>query len=114
MTLITGIIGIAMLMAFLGFMVWWVKALPLIIIVVGVMLLLIYDFVQTLRYGENGAQRAEAAKGRRSPVLSSVLRLSLDHAAFGGAPSCSLKNARCGPRRGRRPPCCSAPRRCRC
>ena len=34
MTLITGIIGIAMLAAFLGIMVWWVKALPLIIIVV--------------------------------------------------------------------------------
>jgi hypothetical protein len=57
MTLITGIIGIAMLVAFLGIMVWWVKALPMIIIVVGVVLLLLYDFVQTLRYGENGAGR---------------------------------------------------------
>jgi hypothetical protein len=56
-TLVTGIIGIAMLMTFLGIMVWWVKALPMIIIVVGVVLLLIYDFVQTLRYGENGAGR---------------------------------------------------------
>jgi hypothetical protein len=54
MNLITGIIGIAMLMTFLGIMVWWVKAIPLIIIVVGVILLLIYDFVQTLRYGESG------------------------------------------------------------
>ncbi len=43
-----------MLMAFLGVMVWWVPAPPLIIIVGHVMLLLIYDFVQTLRYGENG------------------------------------------------------------
>lgn len=52
MTLITGLIGIAMVVAFLGVMVWWVKAIPLIIIVVGVLSLLIYDFVQTLRFGE--------------------------------------------------------------
>ena len=49
MTLITGIIGIAMVTIFLGFMVVWVKALPIIIIVVGVLLLLCYDFVQELR-----------------------------------------------------------------
>jgi hypothetical protein len=53
MALITGIIGIAMLATFLGFMLWWVPAPPLIIIMVGVILLLIYDFVQTLRSGEN-------------------------------------------------------------
>ena len=53
--LITGLIGIAMLVAFLGFMVVWVKAIPLIIIVVGVVSLLVYDFVQTLRAGESGA-----------------------------------------------------------
>ena len=41
--------------AFLGFMVVWVKALPIIIIVVFVMGLLIYDFVQTMRAGESGA-----------------------------------------------------------
>lgn len=57
MTLITGIIGIALLMTFLGIMLWWVPATPLIIIVVSVLLLLIYDFVQTLRYGENGGRR---------------------------------------------------------
>jgi hypothetical protein len=56
-TLVTGIIGIGMLIAFLGFMVVWVKALPLIIIVVAVVLLLIYDFVQTLRYGEGTGRR---------------------------------------------------------
>ena len=53
--LITGIIGIALLVAFLGFMVVWVKAIPLIIIVVVVVALLVYDFVQTLRAGESGA-----------------------------------------------------------
>ena len=53
--LITGIVGIAMLVAFLGFMLVWVKAIPLIIIVVLVVGLLIDDFVQTLRAGESGA-----------------------------------------------------------
>jgi hypothetical protein len=57
MTLISGIVGIAMVLTFLGFMLWWVPAPPLIIIVVVVMLLLIYDFVQTLRYGENGNRK---------------------------------------------------------
>jgi hypothetical protein len=52
-TLIVGMIGIAMLLAFLGVMLWWVPAPPLIIIVAGVMALLLYDFVQTLRFGKN-------------------------------------------------------------
>jgi hypothetical protein len=55
--LIAGIIGIGMLATFLGIMLWWVKAPPLIIIVVLVMVLLIYDFVQTLRFGESGPGR---------------------------------------------------------
>ena len=54
--IIPGIIGIAMVMTFLGIMVWWVQALPLIIIVVGVMLLLIYDWVNTVRYGVGGKE----------------------------------------------------------
>jgi hypothetical protein len=54
--LITGIIGIAMLFAFVGIMVWWVKALPLIIIFVLVGSLLLYDFVRTVLYGEEGAR----------------------------------------------------------
>ncbi len=40
-----------MLGGFLGFMLWWVPAPPLIIIVVVAMLLLIWDLVQTVRYG---------------------------------------------------------------
>jgi hypothetical protein len=55
--LIAGAIGIAMVMTFLGFMVVWVPAPPLIIIIVGVMALLVYDFVQTLRFGENYHRR---------------------------------------------------------
>jgi hypothetical protein len=57
MILITGLIGIAMLATFLGIMVWWVKALPLIIIVVGVLALLLFDFVQELRDASKGAAR---------------------------------------------------------
>ncbi len=49
--LVTGILGIAMLAVFIGYMVVWVKALPLTIIVVVVMLLLVYDFVLSLRSG---------------------------------------------------------------
>jgi hypothetical protein len=51
---VTGIIGLGMMIVFLGFLVWWIKALPLTIIVVIVVLLMIYDFVHTVRYGENG------------------------------------------------------------
>jgi hypothetical protein len=51
---ITGLIGIAGVIAFLGILLWWVKALPLIIIVAAVMLLLLVDFVQTLRTGNGG------------------------------------------------------------
>ena len=54
---ISGIIGIAMFVGFLGFMLIWVPAPPLIIIVIVCTLLLIYDFVQTLRFGENSPDR---------------------------------------------------------
>jgi hypothetical protein len=57
LSLITAIIGIAMLAGFTGFMLWWVPAPPLITIVVVVMCLLLYDVVQTLRYGESSPRR---------------------------------------------------------
>jgi hypothetical protein len=57
MMLVTGLVGIAMVMTFLGFLVWWIRELPFTIIVGAVVLLLIYDFVRTLRYGESGAGR---------------------------------------------------------
>jgi hypothetical protein len=57
MNLITGIIGLAMVMTFLGFMVIWVKAIPLIVIVVGVMILAAIDLVQSVRAANNGASR---------------------------------------------------------
>lgn len=52
--LITGLIGIGMLVAFVGIMVWWVKALPLIIIFAICICLLLYDFVRTVKFGEEG------------------------------------------------------------
>lgn len=55
--LVSGIIGIAMFVGFLGFMLVWVPAPPLIVIVVVCTALLVYDFVQTLRFGENGPGR---------------------------------------------------------
>lgn len=57
MTAVTGIIGIALLLAFVGILVWWIQALPFTIIVVVVVLLMLYDFVQTLRYGDSGGGR---------------------------------------------------------
>jgi hypothetical protein len=53
-TILTGLIGMALLFAFVGFMVFWVKALPLIIIVLVVGAMVIWDFVQTVRSGESG------------------------------------------------------------
>jgi hypothetical protein len=49
MNLITGIVGIAMVAVFMGFMLVWVKAPPLIIICLCVGALLIYDFYLSLR-----------------------------------------------------------------
>lgn len=54
--LITGMIGLGLVMTFLGIMVVWVKAIPLIVIVVGVMALAVIDFVQSLR-APNGMRR---------------------------------------------------------
>jgi len=54
--LITGLIGVVGVCAFLGIMLWWIKEVPLIIICVGVMALLIYDFYQSLRANGNGTQ----------------------------------------------------------
>lgn len=47
--LITGIIGIVLLIIFMGFMLVWVKAPPLIVICLVVFALLIYDFYLSLR-----------------------------------------------------------------
>jgi hypothetical protein len=57
MILVTGLVGIAMLVAFLGFLGWWIREVPFTIIIVAVVLLLLYDFVRTLRYGDSGPGR---------------------------------------------------------
>jgi len=57
MNFVTGLIGIAGYAGFFGFMLWWTKAVPLIIIVFFVGGLLVYDWVQTLRFGENDTRR---------------------------------------------------------
>lgn len=56
MTLITGLVGITAVVLFLGFLVLWIRELPFTIIVAVVLLLLLYDFVRTLRYGDEGAR----------------------------------------------------------
>jgi hypothetical protein len=57
MTLVTGIIGIAMVVAFLGILAWWIKEVPFTIIVIAVVLMLLWDFVQTLRSSSGGTGR---------------------------------------------------------
>jgi hypothetical protein len=52
MTLITWLIGMTLLVSFLGILLWWIKALPLALIVVVVLGLQIWDFVRTLRAEE--------------------------------------------------------------
>ena len=52
--IVTGVIGITLVISFISFMIVWVPAPPLIIIVVAVMALLITDFVLSLRSGGNG------------------------------------------------------------
>ncbi len=54
---ISGVIGIGLLAGFLGFMVVWVPAPPLIIIAVLALLLLAYDFVMELRSESGRAKR---------------------------------------------------------
>jgi CHASE2 domain-containing sensor protein len=51
---ITGLIGVVGVCTFLGILLWWIKAVPLIIICVLVMSLLINDFYQSFRAEDNG------------------------------------------------------------
>lgn len=55
--LVAGLIGVAGLFAFLGILLWWIKAVPLIIICIAVAALLAYDFYLSLRQanGDNNA-----------------------------------------------------------
>ena len=53
--LLAGIIAIAMLCTFLGFLMAWIKAVPLIAIMVFVIGLMIYDFIKTMREIRNNS-----------------------------------------------------------
>ena len=57
MMLVTGIVGITMLVVFLGILAWWIQALPFTIIVVAVLVMALYDLVRTLRHGDSGPGR---------------------------------------------------------
>jgi hypothetical protein len=49
--LVTAIIGIVVVSAFLGFLMWWLKSLPLTIIMLGVIGMMIWDVITALRSG---------------------------------------------------------------
>ena len=49
LNLITGILGISILVGFLGTMVFWLKATPLAIIAAIVVALMVYDFYISLK-----------------------------------------------------------------
>lgn len=51
---ITSALGISILFVFLGVMLWWVQALPLIIISAVVVAMVLLDFYQTARDGNDG------------------------------------------------------------
>jgi hypothetical protein len=53
MTFVTGLVGVVMVMMFLGFLVWWIRELPFTLIVLAVVGLMLYDVVQTLRHGDS-------------------------------------------------------------
>ena len=55
--IVTGVIGVILLFGFLGILIWWIKSIPLTIIVVLSVQVMLYDFVQTMRHGEDGAPR---------------------------------------------------------
>lgn len=50
---VTGLIGLAGLLVFLGILLWWIKAVPLIIICVAVAAMLAYDFYRSLREADS-------------------------------------------------------------
>jgi hypothetical protein len=57
MNLITGAVAMVLFAVFCGILIWWIKALPLIIIFVLGVFFAVYDLINTVRRGENGAGR---------------------------------------------------------
>jgi hypothetical protein len=53
--LVAGLIGILLVCAFLGVLIAWIKALPIVIIMIATIAAMLYDFITTLReMKENG------------------------------------------------------------
>ena len=52
-----GIVGVVLYVLFLGIMLIWVPAPPLIAVVAIVTAMMLYDFIMTLRFGEDYGQR---------------------------------------------------------
>ena len=55
--IVNGTIGVILLLAFLGILMWWIKSIPLTVIIVSSLAVMLYEFVQTMRHGENGSPR---------------------------------------------------------
>jgi hypothetical protein len=53
--LVAGVIGVAILSAFLGTLLVWLKSVPLTIITLCVVGLVIYDLIKTLREGNSAS-----------------------------------------------------------
>ncbi len=53
--IVAGVIGVVVVSAFLGFLMWWLKAVPLIVIMLGVICLMIYDVFSTVRANGDGS-----------------------------------------------------------
>jgi|JI10StandDraft_1071094.scaffolds.fasta_scaffold605293_3 uncharacterized protein YsxB (DUF464 family) len=51
--IICAAIGIVLFVSFLGIIVWWVKPLPLAIIALGVVGMMVYDLVLSVRQANN-------------------------------------------------------------
>jgi hypothetical protein len=53
--LIAAMFGIVLVCGFLGFLMWWLKSVPLTIIMLGVIGLVIYDVVRSLKESNGSA-----------------------------------------------------------
>ena len=47
--LVGGIVGIVLVCIFLGVLMGWVKAIPIVVIMLAVIAMMIYDFAKTMR-----------------------------------------------------------------
>lgn len=54
---VTGIIGMALVVIFMGFLGAWLKAVPMIVIMLIVAALMVYDFRITMRESASGPYR---------------------------------------------------------